>query len=82
MIYNSGLILKFEDATEALVGYFDLPPIREFKEVVIIEGFSIFDLANLYYRDTRYWYIIAEVNPDLDIMNPLVGSIIKIPLLA
>lgn len=58
----------------------DSPSVSTYYEHTYIEGERLDQIANTYYKNPLYWWIIPEFNPQLtDFTNIPGGTVIRIP---
>jgi len=82
MIYEKGYIITHEDSTKFLGSALTISPsIVGKKPYITMEGDTLFRIANTQFQDTRSWYDIALLNPDLP--DPIVipiGTTLFLPV--
>jgi len=81
-IYEDGYTIIFDDDTSALVsGFFPSSVGAIVNEIIytIRDDDTLFSISSAFYKGTSYWYLIAEWNNIIDILDLVVGTEIKIP---
>lgn len=80
-IYEDGLIVTFEDGSEALISTFPVPTIITAEtEYVVGQNETLFSISAKLFKDSSLWFKIAEVNNVADPLEPEIGLSLKIPL--
>jgi hypothetical protein len=47
---------------------------------IVVEGDRLDLMAYDYYGDSRYWWILADLNPQIDSVLPLIpGTVMRVP---
>jgi hypothetical protein len=62
--------------------FYSITPLSKlsYQEHTYIMGERLDQLANKYYRNSEYWWLIPEANPEiLDFTNIVPGTTIRIP---
>ena len=79
-LYADGIVISHDDRSQALYSDFRYANrCVSVQEYVVREGDTLFSIANKKYRDTRFWWTIAELNPDIDPLALEIGTTIYIP---
>jgi nucleoid-associated protein YgaU len=59
---------------------FPTTQLNNFVSYIWKDGDSLGQIANQYLNDPKYWWEIADINPDLsDVFNIAPGTVIRIP---
>lgn len=79
-LYNTGNILEFKNG-EPLLERTKYTRTEDISDQIhtIVEGDTLTSIANKYYQEPLYWYLIADIN---EIFNPFeleIGTNIIIP---
>lgn len=82
MIYKDGFIVTLDSEEELLLSNF---AIRSFSNVyphTVRDEETLLSIANDFYKDSSYWYIISEFNNLEDPFVLTTGTILNIPISA
>jgi hypothetical protein len=80
VIYNQAFVLGFPDGTGLVWEDFSRVTPDRFKWYEVHEGDTLLRISNKLFNSTTLWYVIAELNPELDIFNIPTGANIRVPL--
>lgn len=73
--YSTGYLVKFKNGDSALLRT-PLPIVRSERDKIhiVVEGENLTQIAFKYYKDSKYWWVLADVNEIHNPFEPLETS--------
>lgn len=82
MIYDDGYIVQYSDGSTAMFSDLNplvVGPVSSETSYTVKDEDTLFSIAEFFYRDTEFWYVINEWNNLGDPIALVTGTELKLP---